>query len=256
MEMSGIEKQINNMIDNNSVPHIMLYGPSGSGKKTLLKKIISRIYNNDKSVIKEHIMYVNCSNGKGIKFIRENIKFFAKSNVIGMSFKSIVLLNADKLTVDAQSALRRSIELFSTSTRFFLIVQDKNKLLSPICSRFCDIYVQNPYENINYYEKQINDLYGELNKRTVATHNRFLAKVFKEKPLSVNQILHIAFIIYEKGITAHDVRLYLSSKNTYNNDLFIEKSIKEIKSEKMAIVLVIVTYCFSSEELLNNISEI
>ena len=40
--------------------------------------------------------------------------------------------NADKLTIDAQSALRRCIELFSHNTRFFIVVEDKNKLLRPI----------------------------------------------------------------------------------------------------------------------------
>jgi DNA polymerase III delta prime subunit len=59
-------------------------------------------------------------------------------------FKSIVLLNADKLTIDAQSALRRCIELFCHSTRFFIVVEDKNKLLKPILSRFCEIYVPPP----------------------------------------------------------------------------------------------------------------
>ena len=41
-------------------------------------------------------------------------------------------MNADKLTIDAQSALRRLIELFSHTTRFFIIIEDKYKLLKPI----------------------------------------------------------------------------------------------------------------------------
>ena len=52
-------------------------------------------------------MIVNCSHGKGIKFIREDLKFFAKTNISSNKnalFKSIVLLNADTLTIDAQSA--------------------------------------------------------------------------------------------------------------------------------------------------------
>jgi len=69
-------------------------------------------------------MSVNCSHGKGIKFIREDLKFFAKTNLqstTGVKFKTIVLYNADSLTNDAQSALRRCIELFSFNTRFLLL---------------------------------------------------------------------------------------------------------------------------------------
>ena len=95
-------------------------------------------------------MTVNCAYGRGIRFIREDLKYFAKMNldtVHGEMFKSIVLLNADKLTIDAQSALRRCIELFCHSTRFFIVVEDKNKLLKPILSRFCEIYVPPPATN-------------------------------------------------------------------------------------------------------------
>ena len=57
----------------------------------------------------------------------------------GIFFKSIVLFNADKLTIDAQSALRRCIEQFSHTTRFFIVVEEQSKLLKPIVSRFCNI---------------------------------------------------------------------------------------------------------------------
>ena len=68
-------------------------------------------------------------------------------NKRGKFFKSIILFNADKLTTDAQSALRRCIERFSHTTRFFIVVEDKNKLLKPILSRFCNIYVALPIVN-------------------------------------------------------------------------------------------------------------
>ena len=68
-------------------------------------------------------MDVNCAHGKGIKFVREELKFFAKTNMKNKcNFKTVILSNADKLTVDAQSALRRCIELFSHTTRFFIII--------------------------------------------------------------------------------------------------------------------------------------
>ena len=86
--------------------------------------------------------------GKGIKFIRNELKFFAKKHIDfnkGKNFKTIVLLNADKLTIDAQSALRRCIELFTHTTRFFIIIENINLILKPILSCFCDIYTLNPY---------------------------------------------------------------------------------------------------------------
>ena len=111
-------------------------------------------------------MFVNCAHGKGIKFIREELKFFAKTNVhfkSGIWFKIIVLINADYLTVDAQSALRRCIEQFSNNTRFFIVIENKNKLLTPVVSRFCEIYIPLVIENgnpVNLHTKKIEQAYG------------------------------------------------------------------------------------------------
>jgi hypothetical protein len=54
------------------------------------------------------------------------------------------MYNAEHLTSDAQTALRRSIEIFSTTTRFIMVVRNPEKLIAPILSRFCDIYVPLP----------------------------------------------------------------------------------------------------------------
>ena len=80
------------------IPHIIFHGSSGCGKRTILNHFINKIYNNDKRIIKANVMYVNCAHGKGIKFIREKLKFFAKTNILsnnGVLFKSIILMNAD-----------------------------------------------------------------------------------------------------------------------------------------------------------------
>ena len=147
------------------IPNIIIHGSSGTGKRTLVYDFINKIYNHDKQKIKMNVMTVNCAHGKGIKFIREDLKFFAKTNVqsnSGILFKSIILLNADFLTIDAQSALRRCIELFSHNTRFFIIVENKNKLLNPILSRFCEIYVPELVENgkvVNLHRAKLDQKY-------------------------------------------------------------------------------------------------
>ena len=142
-----IHTKLDYFIASKKIPNIIFHGASGSGKRTILNTFLEKIYENDREKMKKHIMCVECSHGKGIKFIREDLKFFAKSHIQsnhGANFKSIVLLNADSLTIDAQSALRRCIELFSHNTRFFIAVENKERLLNPILSRFCEIYVS-PY---------------------------------------------------------------------------------------------------------------
>ena len=149
--MLNIHQNIKDKLDsfhkNKRIPNIIFNGPSGSGKSKLVNDFITLIYDNNKEKIKDFVMYVNCAHGKGIKFIRDELKFFAKTHINsngGDTFKSIILLNGDKLTMDAQSALRRCIELFSHNTRFFIIVEDKYKMLKPILSRFCEIYIPEP----------------------------------------------------------------------------------------------------------------
>ena len=134
---TDIKDKLNTFIEQKKIPNLILHGLAGSGKKTILFDFLKEVYSNNKIYLQDYVMTVNCAHGKGIKFIREDLKFFAKTNIDlhdGSIFKSIILLNADKLTIDAQSALRRCIELFSHSTRFFVIVDDKYKLLRPILS--------------------------------------------------------------------------------------------------------------------------
>ena len=63
------------------IPNIIFHGSSGCGKRTIVNDFINIIYNNDKEKIKSYVMYVNCAHGKGIKFIREELKFFAKTHI-------------------------------------------------------------------------------------------------------------------------------------------------------------------------------
>jgi DNA polymerase III delta prime subunit len=141
-----IVNKLNNFIINNNIPNIIFQGPYGSGKKTIVIDFINNIYKQTNTDNKhEKILWVNCDHSKGIKFIRTELKFFSKLNINNGIIKCVILLNADKLTIDAQSALRRSIEVFNHNTRYFIVVENKNKLLKPILSRFCDIYVPELY---------------------------------------------------------------------------------------------------------------
>ena len=76
------------------IPNLLFHGALGSGKKTILRSFLERLYP-DKETFDQQVMYVNCAYGKGIKFIREEVKFFSKMNTHSL-FKSVVLLNSEK----------------------------------------------------------------------------------------------------------------------------------------------------------------
>lgn len=236
---SEIKNKLDLFIENNNVPHILLYGPYGTGKKTLIMNFIKKIYK-DPNEYRENVMNINCALGKGIQFIREDIKQFAKSHVFSKNkFKSIILYNADRLTVDAQSALRRCIELFSGNTRFFVIVQSKQQLLRPILSRFCDIHVCYPIINNKptnlhiYNRKKIeneNKQYISHLKSKTSQLNRIIVKCSNEE----QSLFKITNELYDKGYSAYDITNYYKCTNEIK---ILFHSIKNnYKNEKMLMV--------------------
>ena len=212
----SIVHRLDQFISKNQIPHIIFHGPSGSGKLTLVREFISKIYSGDKVKIKTHVMTVNCSHGKGIQFIREELKFFAKANAQTKSagdFKIILLLNAHHLTVDAQSALRRCIELFSYNTRFFIVVENKNKLLNPILSRFCDVFVPEPVhpitrETVNLHQYVLSQQFTEFRE------DRVSETVFDSlsRDLSTTEKMEIVNRLVESGISCLDFMEWVKNR--------------------------------------------
>ena len=78
---SDIYEKLKYFRENNKIPNIIFHGPSGGGKHTIVNTFINDIYNSNKELLKAYVMYVNCAHGKGIKFVREELKFFAKTHI-------------------------------------------------------------------------------------------------------------------------------------------------------------------------------
>ena len=241
------------------IPNIIFHGSPGTGKKTLVHDFISKIYTGDKAKIKTNVMMVNCSHGKGIKFIREDLKFFARANLqsnFGVKFKTIVLLNADSLTNDAQSALRRCIELFSSNTRFFIVVENKHKLLNPILSRFCEIYVPEYIENgkiVNLHQYVLRnkmDLSSLENKKIDWMSNCMNGYDGRSN-------VDTSVDIYEQGYSCLDLIEYIQrSENPDKANIIMcfHKIKSEFRSEKL-LILYMLDFIFNRKnQNLNTIS--
>ena len=266
----NIKQKLNYFHEIHKIPNLLFHGPSGSGKRTIVNEFIHRIYDNDREKIKSFVMYVNCSHGKGIKFIRDELKFFAKTHINsngGNIFKSIILLNADKLTMDAQSALRRCIELFSHNTRFFIVAEDKYNLMKPILSRFCEIYVPEPVVNdtiINLYKYNLNEIFNtkDIKIRRLDWLKKELLKVVN-KNIVLADLITLCTKLYEKSYSALDI-MNLLEHNFLENILPLDKRYellicfnrirKEFRNEKLLILFILNFVFLSSELSLENIS--
>jgi len=90
--------------------------------------------------VAENTLELNASDERGIKVVQDRIKEFARSVSLGkLPFKVMILDEADNMTEDAQEALRRTMELYSSSSRFILIGNYSSRIIEPIQSR-CAIF--------------------------------------------------------------------------------------------------------------------
>ena len=221
---SSIKQKLDDFYNCKKIPHIIFHGKHGSGKQTLVYDFIYKIYDYDKAKIKSNVMVVNCSHGKGIKFIRDELKYFAKTNIqanLGILFKTILLINAHHLTTDAQSALRRCIELFSYNTRFFIIVENKNKLLKPILSRFCEIYVPEYIENgktTNLHQYHIQKQFPHLQTQQDKRLGIIRDVLTKKLTYTHEELADIANHFYDVGISGLDILKWMNENREENWD--------------------------------------
>lgn len=260
---TAIQDKIDNFISTKKIPHILLHGESNSKCIKCLQYLLHNIYDSPQQR-KDYILYVNCAHGKGIKFIREQLKFFAKTNINDVfngtqttnsnhsiiMFKSIVLLNADFLTIDAQSALRRCIELYSHKTRFFMVVLDKDAIINPILSRFCTIYIAN-----NAHKTIANNI------RT--SNLRYLKKILTHIDVETQTYLGQSLFmlsqeIYNRGIYYVDFidcidKLVKDPVIKYGMITYINKIRHEIKHEELLIACILNIYCLRHKLELENI---
>jgi DNA polymerase III delta prime subunit len=139
-------------IENEDVPHLLLYGQAGTGKTTLAKIITNQIDCD--------VMYINASDENNVDTVRDKIRGFASS--MGFrKWKIIILDESDYLTPNAQAALRNLMETFSKTTRFILTCNYVEKIIDPIQSR-CQTFGITPpsKKEVAIRLKEILDLEG------------------------------------------------------------------------------------------------
>ena len=120
------------------MPHLLFSGSAGVGKTTMAICISQEILGDR---WKDYTLELNASDERGIGMVRERVKKFSRFAGLDteIPFKIIILDEADEMTSDAQTALRRIIEDTAKFCRFILIANNISKIINPIQSR-CAVF--------------------------------------------------------------------------------------------------------------------
>ncbi|MFB6308208.1 MAG: replication factor C small subunit [Haloarculaceae archaeon] len=136
----AIVERLRSYVASNDLPHMLFSGQAGNGKTSSAQAVARELYGED---WQEHFLELNASDERGIDVVRDRIKSFARTSFGGQDYRIIFLDEADALTSDAQSALRRTMEQFSNNVRFILSCNYSSQIIDPIQSR-CAVFRFSP----------------------------------------------------------------------------------------------------------------
>ncbi|PYH35758.1 putative protein transport membrane glycoprotein Sec20 [Aspergillus neoniger CBS 115656] len=140
-------KVLQRTLQASNLPHMLFYGPPGTGKTSTILALAKSLFG--PSLYRSRILELNASDERGIGIVRDKIKNFARAQLTHSTglgeeylaqypcppFKIIILDEADSMTQDAQSALRRTMEQYSRITRFCLVCNYVTRIIEPLASR-------------------------------------------------------------------------------------------------------------------------
>lgn len=150
VNQKDIIKSLKNLIKKpDELPHLLFAGPAGVGKTTTAICLSMELLGDD---WRRNVLELNASDERGIKMVRDRVKEFAavikipsrmerkgNGNKKEVPYRIIILDEADEMTSEAQTALRRIIEDSSKTTRFIIICNYLSQIIEPIQSR-CAIF--------------------------------------------------------------------------------------------------------------------
>jgi replication factor C subunit 2/4 len=250
-----------------NIPHLLLYGPSGSGKTLILKLFIKEYYGDKNN---DMILELNSNDERGIKIVRERINTFSKKSISnyynekGLFHKLVILHDAESITNDAQTSLRRCIETNSKITRFIIICNDKSKIIEPIASRCCQYFFsslknEDILNKLNYIIKNENiEITQETKNNIINITNNDIRKAINMLQYSK---LYSFDIINEKYENYNIIlnNLFNIITNNNHNELckFIETIINQSIDIKFLILKInhyIISNNFYNHSIINDIN--
>ncbi|MBA42927.1 MAG: replication factor C small subunit [Magnetococcales bacterium] len=243
-------KMLSQTLKDGNLPHLLFHGPPGTGKTSTILAIAKELYG--PNVYYERVKELNASDERGINVVRDKIVKDAKSaigkkdpNYLCPPYRIIILDEADAMTTEAQSALRKVMEEYSTITRFCFICNYINKIIDPITSRCVkfrfkplkhscmkeklkDIAIK---EKIKLSDEALNTIVetseGDMRKAITFLQNLGYTYTFDKKDITANDVYESANYI-KKDISEYIWNVCIKNKSTTSTDILnLTKKIKQ-----------------------------
>lgn len=125
---SDYKSYFQSCLDKNEIPHLLFYGPQGSGKTSLAKVLIDKIPG------KQLILNAS-SKERGIDYMKNQVTNFAASMTKKGECNLVLIDEGEGLTRDAQEALKGIFDKYSETCRFILTTNNINRIIEPLQSR-------------------------------------------------------------------------------------------------------------------------
>lgn len=234
ISQDDIIKTLKKFLDKNSLTHLLFYGTAGTGKTTCAKAIANFLYGDHKT---GNILELNASDERGIDIVKEQIKSFCQTlnsfsnfnlnpnGKIPNFFKLVILDEADMMTTDAQSALRRIMEKYTNNVRFILICNQIHKIHPAVQSR-CMRFRFRPIQN----DKCLNRLKEICNLENIKYDN----------DLSLKTVIQLGDRDMRKMLNLLEATLMSSKKNNYItiNDVYTTAGLPSLEEFNKIVELI------------------
>jgi len=231
-----------NIILTKNVPNLMIYGRSGTGKSYLVHWLLMKLFKNH---IKDRVLMMSLIDERGISTMREKIKAF--SNILVKedpnlpSVKVIVFDQAEYLSMDAQNALRRIIELSNNITRFIFITRNTRAIIDPILSRclqlnLCSSAVERRKDDYSHFFPNVTkrdiyeicDIYNNFGMEIAVLENMNLYDLKNERILDEEKIKLLIDLLTDSKTT---MRMFIDFIGDNIRDIFVIYSLHKIYKE-------------------------
>ncbi|CAI2375512.1 unnamed protein product [Moneuplotes crassus] len=242
---------IKNFIKSDRIPHLLFHGPPGTGKTSCMLAIAKLLHGEN---YKKMVLELNASDDRGIGTVRDKIKAFSgTSTFFTKGIKLVILDECDNVTNAAQAALRRIIEMNSTTTRFCLICNNVAKVIPAIQSR-CTKFRFSPLKD-EFISKRLDEICESEEIDIDQKAKDAIVKLAKGDMRKVLNILESGSLAHSK-ITSDDI-YNCTGKPSEKEILMILKSLcKDNFSDSLNTVLKIKNASgLTLDDILNDLHE-